>query len=178
MSTSTRVRTVLQVLVWSLVLVVLVSVYDWNSNAEHARLSPPAHVTAESYTDYVSDHELPENLPKPPEPPERSNSTPATNEPTPENKPALPLSIPPNPVPIALTVPEHHTVTLHNGDDVSLEVAVHSVTPCTTEEAIGATCVWSASTQGNREGHSFLTLADSPDSIIYITHDQALLISK
>lgn len=179
MNTSTRVSTILRVLVWSLVLVVLASLYDWNSNAEHARLSPPAHVTAESYTDYVSDHELPENQPKPPELPKTSNSrAPTTNEPAPANEPTLPLSIAPSPVPVTLTAPVRHPVTLHNGDNVSLEVAPHSVTPCTSDEAIGATCVWSASTQGNREGHSFLTLADSPDSIIYITHDQASLISK
>lgn len=177
MNTSTRVSTILRVLAWSLVLAVLVSLYDWNSNAEHARLSPPAHVTAESYTDYVSDHELPENQPKAPELPESSTST-LTNESTPASAPTLPLSIEPSPVPVTLTVPVHHPVTLHNGDNVSLEVAPHSVPPCTFDEAIGVTCVWSASTRGNHVGRSFLSLANSPDSIIYITNDQALLISK
>ena len=177
MSTSTRVSTVLRVLAWSLVLVVLASLYDWDNNAEHPRLSPPAHVTAESYTDYVSDHELPENQPKDPELPESSTS-PLTDESIPANQPTLPLSITPPPVPVSLTVPVRHTVTLHNGEGVSLEVAAHSVTPCTSDEAIGAACVWSASTQGNHTGRSFLTLADYPDSVIYITHDQASLISK
>ena len=179
MSTSTRVRTVLRFLAWFLVLVVLASLYDWNNNTQHPRVSPAARVTAESYTDYMSDHELPENFPKAPELPESpSSTTTATDESTPASASALPLSIAPDPVPVTLTVPVRHTVTLHNGDDVSLEVAAHSVPPCSTDEAIGATCVWSASTQGNHDGRSFLTLADSPGSVVYITHDQASLISK
>ena len=179
MSTSTRVSTVFRFLAWFLVLVVLASMYDGHNSAAHPRVSPPAHVAAESYTDYVSDHELPENRPKAPELSESPSSTPTTtDESTPASASALPLSIAPTPVPVTLTVPVRHTVTLHNGDDVSLEVAAHSVPPCSTDEAIGATCVWSASTQGNHYGRSFLTLADSPDSVIYITHDQASLISK
>lgn len=178
MSTSTRVSAVLRFLAWALVLVVVASLYDWHGSTVHPRVSPPAHVSAESYTDYVSDHELPENRPKAPELPESSTSTTLTDESTPASASALPLSIAPDPVPVTLTVPVRHTVTLHNGDDVSLEVAAHSVPPCSTDEAIGATCVWSASTQGNHDGRSFLTLADSPDSVIYITHDQASLISK
>lgn len=178
MPTSTRVSAVLRFLAWFLVLVVLASLYDWHNNAAHPRVSPPAHVVAESYTDYVSDHELPENRTKAPELPESSTSTTPTDESTPASASALPLSIAPDPVPVTLTVPVHHTVTLHNGDDVSLEVVAHSVPPCSTDEAIGATCVWSASTQGNHDGRSFLTLANSPDSVVYITHDQASLISK
>lgn len=179
MNTSTRVSTVALILTWSLVLVVPASLYGGDSSAEHTRLSPPDHATAGSDTDYVSEHELTENQPKALELPKSGSSlAPTTIEPTPTNEPTLPLSIEPSPVPATLTAPVHHPITLHNGDNVSLEVAPHSVTPCTTEDSIGATCVWSASTQGNREGHSFLTLADSPDSIIYITHDQASLISK